>query len=279
MKLNYKQFRKKIGITFSLFFMVFFLAMISFTPWSCKEESISLQNNLEPTVKYRGGGEDQLSTADIIELLGESCVPGSINIGFGCNDVEYIDTVVVTLPTYTGCSFTIVYKHYECAAGGLLDYTMGDFQILSHNCSAFTSGLGSAFTAGGSTLTTFVENFELAIYNQLEQIIIAQYVPTGTYLCQHGLFFNIIFIKASCYKRCLMNFNDGSASYVKVACGADCCERHTRVCRDQNGDLYTEVEYVHPSDPYCEDPPDFSGNPVLSRCVRETSCAYKCPGQ
>ncbi len=154
---------------------------------------------------------------------------------------------------------------------------MGDFQILHHNCPAFTSALGSALTAGGATLTNFEESFELAIYNQLQALIIAQYVPVNSqYECQHCLFFNIIFIKASCYKRCFFSLSNGAQSYVKVACGVDCCERFTTVCRDVHGALVTDTYYVHPSEPYCTDPPDFSSNPVLARCDRETSCPYKC---
>ncbi|MGB4849545.1 MAG: hypothetical protein WBP41_16600 [Saprospiraceae bacterium] len=223
------------------------------------------------------GGFEDPDTDDILDLVGIACVPGSIDIGVGCNDVEYTDTATVYLSTYTGCAFTIVYHYYTCSAGSLIDYTMGDFQLLSHNCSAFNSALNSALTAGGATLTDFVENFELAIYNQLQQQIIAEYVPIGSpYTCLHGLFFNIIFIKSSCYYRCFYNLSNEAQSYVKVACGVDCCERHTRVCRDANNALVIETEYVHPSPPYCQDPPSFPDSKVLKRCVRTTSCQYKC---
>ena len=183
----------------------------------------------------------------------------------------------MTLPSYTGCTFTVVYKHYECTAGSLTDYTMGDFQILSHNCPAFTSALNSAFTAGGATFSTFTDNFENAIALQIQQSILAANVPTGTFPCLQGLFFNINFLRASCYKRCQLSFSNGTASYIKIACGADCCERHTTACRDQFGVLQTSTYYVHPSPPTCTDAPIFSGNPVLSRCIRQSSCTYSCP--
>lgn len=248
---------------------------IAFIPTGCKDETAILPNTKESVLTYRDG--EPLSTRDVLELLGDACVPGSIHIGTGCNDIEYLDTMQITLPGYTGCTFTIVWKYYLCAAGGLLDYTMSDFQIISHNCSAFSTAFNSAITTGGSTLTTFITNTELAIYNQLEAALIAQYVPTGTYPCLQGLFFNIIFIKASCYYNCIIEYQNGSSSYVKVACGVDCCERHTRVCRNAQGNLYTEVEYVHPDGIFCEDPPDFEDNPVLELCTRQTNCSYKCP--
>jgi len=170
-----------------------------------------------------------------------------------------------------------VYKYYICSAAGLTDYTMGDFQILSHNCSAFSTNLGNAFTAGGATLTTFIENFEFAIYSQLQNNVIAQYVGPHTYPCLQGLFFNILFTRASCYKRCIIENSNHTSTLVKIACGVDCCERHTRVCRDGNGNLVIETENVHPSEPYCSDPPDFSQNPIMARCTQTTSCQYKCP--
>lgn len=241
----------------------------------CKDDTAILPNANESVVTYRSG--ETLSTRYVLDLLGDACVPGSIFIGSGCNDIEYIDTMQITLPAYTGCTFTIVFKHYECAAGGLLDYTMGDFQIISHNCSAFTTAFYTALTTGGSTLATFLTNFELSIYNQIEQAIIAQYVPTGTYPCLQGLFFNIIFIKASCYYNCIIDYPNSTSNYVKVACGVDCCERHTRVCRNAQGSIYTEVEYVHPDGIFCEDAPDFEENPILKLCTRQTNCSYKCP--
>ncbi len=278
MKTFFRSLRKKSTLPISLLFIAISIAMISQSILSCKDEAITLQNDKDQIISSRGGEEGDLSTSDVLKLLGTACVPGSINIGVGCNDVEYTDTAAVSLPGYSGCTFTVVYHYYLCTAGSTLtDFTMGDFQILSHNCSAFTAALGGALTSGGSTLTNFVESFELSIYNALQTQIIAQYVPVGSnYQCLHGVFFNILFIKASCYKRCFFTLGNGAQTYVKVACGADCCERHTRVCRDANNALVSETYYIHPSEPYCQDPPNFEGNPVLSRCDRETSCQYKC---
>ncbi len=260
----------------SSFGIVIFLLLIGIAliPTACKDEAIPIQNEKESVITYRNG--ETLSTKSVLELLGESCVPGSINIGVGCNDIEYIDTMQIAIPGYIGCTFTVVFKYYLCSAGGMTDFTMGDFQIISHNCSAFTTAFNSAITAGGSSLSTFITNFELSILNQIEQAIIAQYVPIGTFPCLQGLFFNIIFIKASCYYNCIIDYPNGSTSYIKVACGVDCCERHTRVCRNSQG-VYTEVEYVEPDGVFCVDAPDFGENPVLQLCTRQTNCSYKCP--
>lgn len=41
------------------------------------------------------------SNDSLLNFLGTSCVPGLINVGLGCNDVEYIDTLVINdLPNY-----------------------------------------------------------------------------------------------------------------------------------------------------------------------------------
>jgi hypothetical protein len=268
-------FRKKPIPALGLIFLL--LGALSALIWSCKDESFAQPSSGEKFITYRDD-DDRLETGDLLELLGESCVPGSIiNVGLGCNDVEFIDTVNITLPSYTGCTFTVVYKYYICSAAGLTDYTMSDFQILSHNCSAFSTALVSAFAAGGSTLAAFVESFDFAIYSQLQNRVITNYVGPHQYLCGEGLFFSILFTRASCYKRCIIEHSNHTSSLVKIACGVDCCERHTRVCRDENGALVIETENVHPSEPYCADPPDFSENPVMLKCVQTTSCQYKCP--
>lgn len=264
-------------ITYSSIWILILLLLIGIAiiPTGCKDETAIMPNATESPITYRDG--ETLSTRYVLELLGDACVPGSIHIGTGCNDVEYIDTMQIALPGYTGCTFTIVFKYYLCPGGGLLDFTMSDFQIISHNCAAFSSAFNSAITAGGSTLNTFITNTELAIYNQVEAAIIAQYVPLGTYPCLQGLFFNINFIKVSCYYYCIIEYQNGSSTYVKVACGVDCCERHTRVCRNAQGNLVIETSYVHPDGIHCEDAPDFEENPVLNLCTRQTNCSYKCP--
>src|SRR5690606_19293507 len=90
-----------------------------------------------PSIIVNRGSED------FLEVVGESCVPGSIDIGLGCNDVEYNDTLAITLSAYPGCTFIVAYKHYECEAAGLFDYTMGDFQILSHDCANFSADVNN----------------------------------------------------------------------------------------------------------------------------------------
>lgn len=258
------------------FLVILLIAVLSISLSRCKDDSLIPMNKKENTLTVRGG-EDDPTTTDILELLGTACVP-DIDEGNGCNDVEYTATTTVYLPAYTGCSFTVVYHYYECSIGGYLtDLTVGDFQILSHNCSGFTSGLNSALTAGGATLTNFLETFEAAVYSQLEHQLIASFVPVnGPYECLHGIYLNITFRRASCYKRCFFALHSGAETYVKVSCGSDCCERQNFVCRDEHGNIVTDVYYVDPSPPYCTDPPSFEGNPVLSRCTRETSCSFKC---
>lgn len=270
-------FLRTSGIQYSFFgFLILSMLLgIAFIPIGCKDETAIEPSTKESVITYRNG--ETLSTRYVLELLGNACVPGSIHVGVGCNDIEYTDTMQIALPGYTGCTFTVVFKHYECGPVGLFDYTMSDFQIISHNCAAFTTAFNNAITTGGSTLATFITNTEIAIYNQIEAAILAQYVPTGSYPCLQGILFNIIFIKASCYYHCIIENPNSTSTYVKVACGVDCCERHTRVCRNAQGNLYTEVEYVHPDGIFCEDPPNFEENPVLKLCTRQTNCSYSCP--
>ena len=263
------------GLLFSPFVIILFI-LVGLVA-GCTEDGNQLKTNDILQIQTRD--ECDLDTDDLLELLGESCLPGDIlEVSPGCNDVKFTDTVNITLPGYTGCTFTVVYNHYECWAGSfMVDYTMGDFQILSHNCSAFDAALNSAFTAGGISYTTFIENFETQILNQLEDLVLAQYVPTGSFPCLQAIFFNIYFIRASCYKNCIVELNNGLSSIMKIACGADCCQRHTRACRNSFGQLYTETYYTPAYPPTCEDPPVFTGNSLLSRCMRETPCTYHCP--
>ena len=153
---------------------------------------------------------------------------------------------------------------------------MGDFQILSHNCPGFTSAMNTALSTSPTAVISFIDAFDLAIYNALNTLIINENVPTGTFPCLQGVYFQINFIHASCYKYCVIAFNDDAASYVKVACGSDCCERHTRVCRNANGTLNIERYFAPAYPPSCENPPSFPDNTVLDRCLRETACTYKC---
>jgi hypothetical protein len=246
------------------------------TFYSCKDEQAFEPRTSGPEIALRSG-EGDLETIDLLDLLGESCLPNSIlNVGTNCNDVEFTDTANVTLAAYPGCTFVVVWHYYKCVVGTLTDYTMGDFQILSHNCAGFETAMNNALSTSPATLITFLDAFDLSIYNALIPVIINENVPPNTFECLHGVYFLIHFIHTSCYKYCVIEFDDESVSYVKVACGSDCCERHTRVCRNANGTLNIQQYFAPAYPPSCENPPTFTGNSVLDRCIRQTSCAYKC---
>lgn len=239
----------------------------------------------EMLITNRGGDVDiggfGFHTEKLLELLGESCVPKNIldTSYVGCNDKEFIDTLSVTLSSYPGCTFVVVYSYYDCSAAGLTDITMGDFQILSHDCSSFTTALNNAFSLGVSAFRTFIDNFNLSIYDEIEDFLIDKFVVDSAYLCFFGAYFNITFIKSTCYKECIIvtDPHNGLATYAKVTCGADCCERHTTVCRQSDGSLNIDTNIAPGHPPICADPPVFIGHELLNRCYKESACRYVCP--
>ena len=258
---------------FILFIILSF--SISIVYWSCKPESIATPKD-DTSIVMRGGPDagGGLDSEDLLELLGNSCAPDSI-----CDTLPIIDSVSITLPNYTGCSFQVIYEYTYCDTGTNPIIYISDFQILSHNCSAFTTALVNAYTAGGMTLTNFLETTDAAIATQIQSNLINQFVPVNSYPCDNSKFLVIEYIRVSCYKYCIISHPNQTESYTKIACGSDCCVKRTTACRDSNGQLVIQSSYDPPSSPVCQDPPLFEDNPIPRLCHRETPCAYWCPGE
>ncbi len=254
-------------ITFSL------MLVLSFS--SCQQNQ-EVESGSKTLSTIRNSELEEIQPHDLLNLLDNSCIPESINLGEGCNDVEYIDTFIVFLDEYPGCEFKILSSHFECIASTLMDYTMGDFQILEHNCDQFSKDLNDALNISTYAYANFREQFETAVYNELERQIIEAFVPKGSFTCLDGIFFNIIFQKASCYKTCIVNTSDTQVRYYKVACGSDCCERHTSVCRNDKGELVTDTYIVGTLLDVCSNPPIYEDNPLGVLCHNETECTFKC---
>ena len=211
--------------------------------------------------------------------MGTACVPSSINIGFGCNDTTYIDTVVInSLSQYPGCIFKVIFQRQECKVGSTLeDVTIGDFQILEHNCSQFSIDINNNYNQ--SIWSSFIINFETSMWNSIRDYLIALKVTGNKFLCGQGKWFNINFIRASCYRYASGIQRNGLAISTKLSCGSQCCERHTTVCRNQNGTLQiTQNDVTNPFNIDCSDPPFLTEPPVwLGRIEWITSCKVTCP--
>jgi hypothetical protein len=235
-------------------------------PLGCHEEEASPKNDLSTSALAEREDERY-------ELLGVSCFPDSlIEV---CDSFPTLDTMLITLADYPGCTFSVVYEYYECRRGSNQYYYLGNYYLLSHNCPAFTAAYNAALAAGGATLAAFVENFDhdvfLAIKTNLANILI----PVDTYPCDEGYAFFYNYIRTSCFKWCYIQ-NGSTVSSKQVACGSDCCVERTRACRDENGILILQTAYQTSYPPHCDGPTIYStGLPGL--CTSESACEFTCP--
>lgn len=189
------------------------------------------------------------SDISLLDLLGTSCTPYSaINAGTGCNNVINIDTLVINnVPQYPGCTFKVTYQRLECTFGSLKDVTIGDFQVIEHDCVSFSRDLNNAYNRG--ILSSFVIDFEMNIWNKIRDHIIQIYVAPSSspYLCGSGALFQINFTRSSCYRVACYQQKNGLGVGTKITCGSQCCERQTRVCRNPDGTLQiTEIQAPPP---------------------------------
>ena len=231
-----------------------------------------------PTISQRGISED----STVLDLLGTYCFDPSIfEAGVGCNDSLYQDTItVMNLPSYPGCTFTVIYKYLICSAAGLLDISISDFQIIDHNCSAFSNDISNVMSA--SIFSNFVQNFDQEMYTAIELHFISN-INMNNYRCGFGAFVLIKFFTASCYRYCIAELpNSTFASMTKAACGTECCEHQTKYCKDQFGAIIAEPDdtpFVYP--PICDGssildqllPCQFSDRPKVKW---ETPCTFRC---
>lgn len=224
--------------------------------YSCSKE-IEKQSSFENSeVENRSGG-------DLLDLLGTACVPSTIVIPNVCNDTTYTDTVVITSHSiYPGCSFTLIFKRQECLWGGLADVTIGDFQIYDHNCPQFSLDIDNNYNQ--SIWSNYIIDFETEMWNKLRDHTIEQKVTGNLYSCGQSVFFNINFIRASCYRYVSTKRKEGGLGIsTKLACGSQCCERHTRVCRRADGTLnITQSDVTNPSNIKCNDPSFLTDPPI-----------------
>lgn len=236
------------------------------TPFGCKEESFSPDKST--SLASRGGEE-----GDHLELLGVSCIPDSLLEV--CDSFPTIDSMQIMLADYPGCSFWITFELYDCLRDSDQYYHIGNFHIVYHNCSAFTTAFNTAYAAGGATLAAFVENFDHDVFLKIKTNLANTLVPVGTNPCNEGYVTFMSYIRVSCYKWCYIEVGH-TASSTKVACGSDCCPERTTACRNDSGVLVFHSEYTSTYPPYCAGPIIFNTG-LPRRCTSESSCTYTCP--
>jgi|GEM_PF-1989778 len=262
---NIKLFSNKLK-SISWIFVILAGYFILAVPYSCKEEAISPDN--KTATSSRGVRE-----GDHFELFGIACLPDSI---FNCDSVPIIDSMMITLPDYPGCSFWVVFEYYDCRFGSYQYYHIGTFKLISHNCSAFTTAFNAAYAVGGATLAAFVENFDHDVFLKIKTNLANTLVPVGTNPCSEGYVTFMSYIRVSCYKWCYID-NGHTTSGTKVACGSDCCAEETTACRDGSGNLVLNSYYYTSDPPYCEGPIIFNTPPPPGRCTSESNCEFTCP--
>jgi hypothetical protein len=227
------------------------------------------------------------SQLDLLDLLGTSCTPDNIfdPSGSGCNDKLNVETLTLNnLPQYPGCTFKVTFKWLICDGGSLVDLTVGDFQILEHNCPQFSEDIKDKWNQ--TVFSEFIQDFETSVWNSIETHFIAKYMTPGKFNCGQGAFLNINYIRASCAKyACTLptfeTFEQPLGICTKIACGSECCPRATKICRKADGTLNIETEY----DPFVANcgAPAFLNNPELPEPFKSapligvTPCFFFCP--
>lgn len=259
---------KKINILFGL--LVVALATVFI--YSCAKDTDKSNIETNAVVETRGG-------SDLLDLLGTACVPSSINIGSGCNDTTFVDTAIITNhPMYLGCAFKVIYKRQQCKSGQLKDVTIGDFQILEHNCPQFSTDINNNYNQ--NIWSSYIIDFETGMWNEIRDIIIVQNVTGDNFLCTKGVLFQINFIRASCYRYASVIGKGGLGICTKLSCGSQCCERHTRVCRKADGTLQiTQSDVTNPFTIDCSDPAFLTDPPIWikGKITWITNCTVSCP--
>jgi hypothetical protein len=234
--------------------------------YGCKDDSLSPEHNFP--VAVRDGGEEHL------ELLGISCFPDSILEV--CDSIPITDSLLITLSDYPGCSFWIEFEYFMCGDSNYAFVHVGNFSLISHNCSGFTYAFNNAYAVGGAVLAAFVENFDHDVYLKIKADLANTLVPQGTYPCGHGYLTLLSYIQVSCYKWCYYGIGPTAGSF-RIACGTDCCSERTRACRDTGGNLVLTSSYDSEYPPHCEGPIIFGTGLPPGRCTSESDCDFNCP--
>jgi len=247
-------------------FLLFVSSIFLTVHYSCKDDPLTPDHNLLLT--SRGGGEEHL------ELLGNSCLPDSIFEV--CDSLPTIDSLLITLSDYPGCSFWIEFEYFMCGDSNYAFVHVGNFSIISHNCSGFTYAFNNAYAIGGSVLAAFVENFDHDVYLKIKAELANTLAPQGTYPCGHGYLTLLSYIQVSCYKWCYYGIGPTAGSF-RIACGTDCCSERTRACRDTGGNLVLTSSYDSEYPPHCAGPTIFGTGLPPGRCTNESDCDFNCP--
>lgn len=241
---------------------------------------ISCDKNMEKSTKLQDESVQFRSEGDLLDLLGTACVPDHINVGYGCNDTLWIDTLIINNhPQYPGCSFKIIFNRRNCSYDVFTDVTIGDFQIIDHDCPQFSQDINSYYNQ--SIWSSYIIDFETNMWNSIRDHIISEYVTGNNFLCGQGYFWNIYFIRASCVQYASIATGKGLSAMVKLACGSQCCERHTRVCRNADGTLnITQYDVTNPFTIDCSDPAFLTDPPLWFKKTAVqwiTPCEVTCP--
>jgi hypothetical protein len=253
---------KSTAWVFLLFASSIFLAV----HYSCKDEPLTPDHGL--LLASRDGGEGHL------ELLGISCLPDSILEV--CDSIPTTDSLLITLADYPGCSFFVEFEYYQCGDSNYAFIHIGNYSIISHNCSGFESSFNNVYVVGGSVLAAFVENFDHDICAKIKIGLANSLIPHGAYPCEHGYLTLLSHIRVSCYKWCYYGIGPTAGSF-KIACGSDCCSERTRACRDEGGNLILTTSYETDYPPHCADPIIFNTGLPPARCTSESECDFNCP--
>jgi hypothetical protein len=173
-----------------------------------------------------------------------------------------------------------VYSYLICDFWGLRDISVGDYQLISHDCEDFSDDIESPSTS--TIFSNFIHEFDQKIYSAINAYLLSLVNPQS-YPCGFSAYIQITFYTASCYRYCIAYVSGTEiVGVTKAACGVECCEYQTSWCFDQLGNpVQINAGFAPPYPPSCDKeeilddlvPCAFSARELV---VWETDCMYRC---
>lgn len=188
----------------------FVVAIITLGIYSCAKESNTSTQNMSTDISVE------------TRTIGDGCKPASPD--YPCSG-ELLFGQGIIIPSYPGCTFEVKAEYHYCIQGGVRIYSVGDVEIVSHDCIQFSIDLKAAKNNG--TLDQFTYNINRQLMDAIgfKLITTTPVNPSNPSLTQR-----VEFIVASCNKYCYVpgkgdKFEFGH--YVKRKCTDACCRRAT----------------------------------------------------
>lgn len=128
----------------------------------------------------------------------------------------------------------------------------------------------------------FIADFDLAIWREIETYLVnTHFNDSGLFNCGEGMFWNINYVRAACIRTPTFTQENGLQVSYKFSCGSQCCERHTRICRNEDGTLnLTTYDATNPWSIDCDGPDILMDSDLwLGKVEFMDNCRVRCPAE